>query len=321
MSQYIEGQRKSFKSASTAGANLRWAITDASTNPATVSLAGASAMAHCVNEDPVLVSGDEFSGRLTNAQGTRKMVASEAITGGNPVYAAASGKIASTGTIIEGIALESAGANNDIIEVIPIHNSDIGTAISGTTAATFEADSDLGKPRTALGSQTGGTGDFKAVIKPPTTLTADRVFTLVGNAATNLVGDDTAQTLTNKTLTSPVVTQPGSNFPVYIPHGAHAAAVAPAGAVPITNFYSTLDSNAGATTATLADGAVNGQLKKIQMIVDGGDVVLTPANLAGGTTITFADAGDYCVLVFNGTDWVAIELGNDADGATAPVLA
>jgi len=76
-----------------------------------------------------------------------------------------------------------------------------------------------------------------------------------------------------------------------------------------------------ANAATLADGVVKGQLKKIQLIVDGGDGTLTPTNLASGTTITFADAGDFVLLIWNGTDWVAIELGNDADGATAPVLA
>lgn len=93
-----------------------------------------------------------------------------------------------------------------------------------------------------------------------------------------------------------------------------------AGAVNITSYYT-----AGTTTSTdawtLADGAVKGQLKKIQLIVDGGDATLTPANLSGGTNITFADAGDYVILCFDGTNWVAVELGNAADGATAPVIA
>ena len=76
----------------------------------------------------------------------------------------------------------------------------------------------------------------------------------------------------------------------------------------------------GADAGTLADGAQIGQLKKVRLIVDGGDGTLTPTNLAGGTSITFADAGDTALLMWNGTDWVAIELSNDADGATAPVL-
>lgn len=79
---------------------------------------------------------------------------------------------------------------------------------TGTTAATFTVDSDLGKPRTALASQTGGTGDFTAFIKPPSTLTADRDFTLPADSAQTLVGATATQTLSNKTLTSPTMTAP-----------------------------------------------------------------------------------------------------------------
>ena len=43
------------------------------------------------------------------------------------------------------------------------------------------------------------------------------------------------------------------------------------------------------------------------MIVDGGDATLTPATFAGGTTITFNDAGDSVILVYNTTvGWVAV---------------
>lgn len=99
-------------------------------------------------------------------------------------------------------------------------------------------------------------------------------------------------------------------------------AMTAAGAVSLTNFYTTVNTTTGSGHAsTLADGTFVGQMKKIQLIVDAGDLVLTPANLAAGTTITFADVGDYAVLVWNGTDWVMVESGNDADGVTGPVLA
>lgn len=95
-----------------------------------------------------------------------------------------------------------------------------------------------------------------------------------------------------------------------------------AGAVSVATYCTKVNTTTGAGHAsTLADGTVKGQLKKIQLIVDAGDLVLTPANLAGGTTITFADVGDFALLQWSGTAWVPIELGNDADGATAPVLA
>ncbi len=105
----------------------------------------------------------------------------------------------------------------------------------------------------------------------------------------------------------------------YVPKAAQQA-LSGAGACNVTAFY-TAWTTTGADAGTLADGVVVGQLKKVQLIVDGGDGTLTPSNLAGGTTITFADAGDFAVLLWDGTDWNAIELGNDADGATAPVLA
>lgn len=73
---------------------------------------------------------------------------------------------------------------------------------SGTTAATFTVDTDVGKPRTALASQTGGTGDFTAFIKPPATLGADRIFTLDGDAAATIANIAGAQTLTSKTLST-----------------------------------------------------------------------------------------------------------------------
>lgn len=101
---------------------------------------------------------------------------------------------------------------------------------------------------------------------------------------------------------------------------AAAQSLSGAGAINVTSYltkWTTTAANAG----TLADGTFVGQQKKIQLIVDGGDGTLTPANLAGGTTITFADAGDFALLVWDGSDWNAVELGNDADGATLPTLA
>lgn len=93
-----------------------------------------------------------------------------------------------------------------------------------------------------------------------------------------------------------------------------------AGAIDVT-AYRTNWTTTAADAGTLADGVVDGQMKRIQLIVDGGDGTLTPANLHGGTTITFADAGDYAVLMWTSGEWYVLELGNDADGATAPVLA
>ena len=106
---------------------------------------------------------------------------------------------------------------------------------------------------------------------------------------------------------------------IYIPSAVQQA-LSGAGACNVTSFY-TAWTTTGAQAGTLANGTRVGQLKKIQLIVDGGDGTLTPVSLGTGTTITFADAGDYWIGRWNGTAWITIEVGNDADGATAPVIA
>lgn len=92
-------------------------------------------------------------------------------------------------------------------------------------------------------------------------------------------------------------------------------ALSGAGAVNLTTYYTAI-TNTGSDALTLADSTVVGQLKKVKMIVDPG----TDSTLTFNTnaTIVFADVGDYAVLMWNGSDWIPVELGNDADGATAP---
>jgi hypothetical protein len=88
---------------------------------------------------------------------------------------------------------------------------------------------------------------------------------------------------------------------------AHVAATSGAVAVPITNIFSSYITNAtAAIAATLADGTV-GQLKIIKLkTLDTNNMVLTPANLADGTTITFDATGEVAVLMFVGTAWEVI---------------
>lgn len=120
-------------------------------------------------------------------------------------------------------------------------------------------------------------------------------------------------------LTGSAIAGPSSLFVPFVPVVAQQA-LSGAGAINVTSYY-TAWTTTGANAGTLADGVVNGQLKKIQMVVDAGDGTLTPTNLVGGTTITFADVGDFVILFFNGTGWVPLERGNDADGVTSPVIA
>ncbi len=95
-----------------------------------------------------------------------------------------------------------------------------------------------------------------------------------------------------------------------------------AGAVDVTSAVTKYTSGAGAEALTLADSTIVGQIKVIIMIVDAGDGTLTPngtLGLLGGSTITFADAGDAVVLLWVATlGWVRIAQGGPGVG---PVMA
>lgn len=352
MSQMIEGPRKTYLASAAIGANLRVKISDATTKPPTVSVAGASDPSTGVTEAAVLAAGP-VAILLANAQGTKKMSASEAITGGNSVYAAAAGQVASTGTVVEGEAQETTTALNDVFEVLGTHNSDISTAIAGTTAVGFEVDTDSSTPKIKLLGQAAGTGDFTLTLTPESTLSADNEITVPESDGDTLAalalaqsftadqtygvdgtgidciwfGDTVGESMTwDQSADDLIVTKlvrivgAGSTQVPVMPVAAQQALTG-AGVANITSYYTAL-TNTGADAISLAAGAQSGQLKKIQMIVDPGtDSTLTPAPLTGGTTITFADAGDYCILMWDGTSWVPIELGNDADGASGPAIA
>jgi len=72
-------------------------------------------------------------------------------------------------------------------------------------------------------------------------------------------------------------------------------------AISVTHGVTTIANDAG-STHTLADGTV-GQKKTIVCTVYAGDAVITPDNLANGTTITLNAVGDACDIIFLGTEW------------------
>ena len=72
-------------------------------------------------------------------------------------------------------------------------------------------------------------------------------------------------------------------------------------ALGITTALTLLASSGTDTATTLADGTVIGQIKIIVHDVDGGNSILTAADLTGWNDIDFADAGDTAMLMWTGT--------------------
>ena len=111
----------------------------------------------------------------------------------------------------------------------------------------------------------------------------------------------------------------GTQIAAFYPQAAQET-VTGAGAVNVTSYLTLLVSTGAAQAITLANGTSIGQMKKIKHYTDGGSMVLTPANLAAGTTITFTTVGEVALLQWNGTDWAVLELGNES-GTGLPALA
>lgn len=164
----------------------------------------------------------------------------------------------------------------------------------GTTNPAFNVDASAATSLTGLNLATAGTGAGFAV-------------SVVESGGTN-------NALTIDAMGSGLMTLNGTGTGnVKVGHGLTGStqALSGAGAVNLTTVTTKVTST-GANALTLADG-VDGQIKIILMVVDGGDATLTPSTKTGYSTIVFNDAGDGVTLVFTTTQgWICV--GNN--GAT-----
>ena len=184
------------------------------------------------------------------------------------------------------------------------------------------------------------------IVAQPHSASVTNTMTLPAGADSTLVSRVSVDTLTNKTLTSPVLTTPQINDTSsdhqYVFAASELAAdrtvtlplltgndefVFKDHAVTMTNktmgaMFGTVQALSGAgavditslitqVTTTGADAltlanGANGQLKIITMVADGGDGTLTPTTFANGSTITFNDVGDSAILVYNTTGGWAV---------------
>lgn len=73
-----------------------------------------------------------------------------------------------------------------------------------------------------------------------------------------------------------------------------------------TTSITTISTGSASGTFTFADG-VQGQIKVITMLAHGGyDATINPANLAGGSSITFTGVGNAVVLVYITSQWFVV---------------
>lgn len=138
------------------------------------------------------------------------------------------------------------------------------------------------------------------------TLTANNSITLAGTDSTIMTFPSTSATVARTDAAQTFAGTQTFSGPIV---GGVQALSGP-GAVNVTQPTTKFTSTATGNALTLVDG-VEGQIKTIVYVAEaaGADTgVLTPTNLGAGTTITFTDVGDACVLQFLGTEWWAISL-------------
>lgn len=180
MSQYVETPTKAETAAAAIAQHLRVKT------PGALVVATASDLELGTMDSPATAAGP-CTVRLRTAQGTCKMVANAAITSGASVYAAAAGKIAPSGSILLGIALEAATADGDVIEVLRSPVTAVSETVQTVTADDSESSLNTilaGSRVVTVGGVTNDANDF-VVLPSLADVPVGWEVTIIGGASSN----------------------------------------------------------------------------------------------------------------------------------------
>lgn len=117
MSQYTNGPEKSFVADEAIAVHQRVKLD----SDGRVTVAGLADKEIGTAVTPAFAAGERITVRLRSAPGTHKMIAIEAMDAGSAVYTETGGKVQDTAAATSfqiGTALEAAGADGDVIEVL-----------------------------------------------------------------------------------------------------------------------------------------------------------------------------------------------------------
>ena len=144
---------------------------------------------------------------------------------------------------------------------------------------------------------------------------ADKKITQLTNLGTALAGvdlfhvvDDPSGTPINKSVSAENIF---NYIPTWLGLAQSSQAIVADGssatAIDVTSAVSEVNATSATHAGALADG-VAGQIKMILNTSTSGtnNVVITPANLAGGTTITLDAPGESAVCIFKASKWYVI---------------
>jgi hypothetical protein len=154
-----------------------------------------------------------------------------------------------------------------------------------------------------LNEITDGTETFENITVTDTAT----VDTLVVETSATVEELTVTTSVTSATVVTESVQTEDGLTTIFLPYGVNSPQeITGSGALQVSTYQSIVNTTGGGAY-TLGDGTVIGHIKKVTMIVDGGDATITPTNCVF-TNVTLSAVGDGVVFLWNGTDWLVLEL-------------